>query len=143
MATELYYRRIYQYQLEDNLEAKTTVRSLLAELPHPRKRPDDSLPWIRLTPDGTIAIRKGYSWNGASGPAVDTDDLMRASLVHDALYQMIEEGVIPLKCRKQADVTLRKICKEDGMGWFRRWYVYLAVRTFGWLWMHPPKKGTQ
>jgi len=37
---------------------------------------------------GSLCIREGYSWDGPSGPAIDTVDFMRGSLVHDALYQL-------------------------------------------------------
>ena len=90
-------------------------------------------PWVRLDPDGRLAIRAGYSWDGASGPAIDTPNIMVASLAHDALYQLISEGHLPKRCRRAADLTLRKLCERAGMGAFRRWYVWLAVRLFGWL----------
>lgn len=81
---------------------------------------------------GMLTIKAGYMWDGPSGPTVDTENFMRASCVHDALYQLIREGVLPLKPhRKRADKLLLKICKEDGMGLIRRHYVYQAVRWFG------------
>lgn len=62
------------------------------------------------------------------------ESFMRGSLVHDALYQLIEDGVglLPLSDRAQADAELRRICLEDGMSsasW--AWLVYKAVRMFG------------
>lgn len=80
--------------------------------------------------DDILTIAEGYAWDGASGPAIDTNSFMRGSLVHDALYQMMREGLIPQYHRKDADQTMKKICIEDGMWKFRAWYTYLAVRIF-------------
>jgi len=80
-----------------------------------------------LGSDGVLVVRVGYAWDGATG-ALDTPSFMRGSLVHDALYQMMGEGLLPLKWRKQADKELRRICREDGMPWVRAQWVYLAVR---------------
>ena len=87
--------------------------------------------YLVLVHDGVLIIKKGYMWDGPSGPTIDTEDFMRASLVHDALYQLIREDVLPAKYRKKADKLLLAICKEDGMPYFRRQYVYQAVRWFG------------
>ena len=84
--------------------------------------------WVSLASDGIMAIDAGYAWDGASG-AADTASIMRASLVHDALYQMIREGS-PI-VRKEADKELYRLCREGGMWWFRAQYVYWAVRLFG------------
>ena len=84
--------------------------------------------WINK--HGTLAINKGYSWDGPSGPTIDTEDSLRASLVHDALYQLIREGRLPLKARRWADKEFRRILKEDGMNLFRRWIWYFAVHYF-------------
>jgi hypothetical protein len=87
---------------------------------------------ISLDCDGVLFIKKGYAWDGPSGPAFDTPAFMRGSLVHDALYQLIRaERIDPRSSRKKADKILRNICKEDGMSRFRRWYVYWGLRMFG------------
>lgn len=80
---------------------------------------------------GSLVIKKGYAWDGPSGPTIDTKNFMRGSLIHDALYQLIREGVIPKSSRKKADKILYRLCREDGMEWFRAQYVYRAVRMFG------------
>ena len=79
---------------------------------------------------GCLMIKEGYAWDGASGPAVDTLTFLRGSLVHDALYQLIREGLLPKSFRRAADSLLRDICIEDGMSRVRAWYVYRAVRWF-------------
>ena len=81
--------------------------------------------------DGFIAIKKGYAWDGPSGPTIDTKNFMRASLVHDAMYQLIREGCIDIAYRDHADRMLQSICIEDGMSKVRAWYVYQSVKYFG------------
>jgi hypothetical protein len=78
--------------------------------------------------NGVLTCFSGYEWDGASGPAIDTANFMRGSLFHDALYQLMHEGVIPWKNRKRADKILREICLADGMSKIRAWWVYVGVR---------------
>jgi len=85
--------------------------------------------FICLTPDGLLRIRRGYAWDGPSGPAIDTPNFMRGSLVHDAFYQLMREGYLdPEQYRRPADQLLRDICIEDGMTRIRACWVYLGVR---------------
>lgn len=92
----------------------------------------DGVRWVSLTGDGLIHIARGYAWDGASGPALDTMSFARASLVHDALYQLIAEGELPLNpWKRHADAELYRIAREDGMSWWRARRVWLAVRLFG------------
>ena len=80
--------------------------------------------------NGFINIRKGYAWDGPSGPAIDTKNFMRGSLVHDALYQLMRHGFVDISFRKKADQLLARICREDGMTYVRAWWVYAGVRIF-------------
>ncbi len=86
--------------------------------------------WCALD-EGMLIIYKGYAWDGASGPAIDTPDFMLGSLVHDAMYQLMREGILDQRLRKVADQVLYDICKDAGMPWWRAQYVYWAVRMFG------------
>lgn len=87
--------------------------------------------YIVLSKEGVLVINEGYAWDGPSGPTVDTKNFMRGSLVHDALYQLMREGLLPEYWREQADKELQRICIEDGMWRIRAWWVYRAVRDFG------------
>lgn len=86
---------------------------------------------VRLSATGRLEVLKGYAWDGPSGPALDTNNFMRGSLVHDALYQLLREGLLPQECRDYADRLLQKICLEDGMSQLRAWWVYQGVRIGG------------
>lgn len=71
--------------------------------------------WIVLNKEGVLEITKGYAWDGPSGPTIDDKTNIRASLEHDAFYQLMRLGLLPLDYRSQADRRLREVCKEDGM----------------------------
>ena len=47
--------------------------------------------------------------DGPSGPAIDTKNFMRASLVHDALYQLMRLGTLDKSRRQYADRLLQTI----------------------------------
>ena len=87
--------------------------------------------FIELNTEGALIIKKYYSWDGPSGPTIDTKNFMEGSLVHDALYQLLRERHLDPPLRRDADQILRKICLEKGMSRFRAWLVYRAVRWAG------------
>lgn len=88
--------------------------------------------YLALTLGGVLTVKKGYAWDGPSGPTVDTRNFMRGSLVHDACYQLIREGYISaVKYRDVADRWLQAICIEDGMSVLRAWWVYQGVHWGG------------
>ncbi|WP_421775163.1 DUF1353 domain-containing protein [Gracilimonas sp.] len=96
-------------------------------------RPDEKLGnnFLYLDTNGKLFISEGYSWDGPSGPTVDTKNFMQGSLVHDALYQLIREQHIDFEYRNYADELLRDMCMEDSMSKVRAFFVYWAVRLFG------------
>lgn len=119
--SKIYYRDGYKYQL-----VNTCITTIGIKPPYNIEHD-----YISLATDGTLTIRRGYAWDGPSGPTFDTKNFMRGSLVHDSLYQLIGEGLLPLSDREQADCELRRICIEDGMSAIRAWWVYQAVHWFG------------
>ena len=89
------------------------------------------LKWLSLSLDGTLCVKDGYTYDGPSGPTIDTTSFMRGSLIHDALYELIRKGHIPSSCKPISDRILKEICLEDGMWEVRAWYVYKGVKYFG------------
>lgn len=87
--------------------------------------------FLHLTLTGNLVVLPGYAWDGPSDPAVDTKNFMRASLAHDALYQLMRDGTLPLSFREAADRLLVRLCKEDGMSALRRAWVFAGVRLGG------------
>jgi hypothetical protein len=96
---------------------------------------------------GRLVIRKGYAWDGASGPVFQTKTLVAASLLHDALYQIIREMKLNELFRKEADEEFGKyylrLCSKvypsnslkdrarRALAEVRAVYIYQAVRKLG------------
>lgn len=92
--------------------------------------------FIDLVPDESMqfsicTIRKGYGWDGPSGPTIDTDDFIRPSLEHDVKYELLRKELIDKKWREIADIELRVSCLDNNMSEFRANYVYEGVKHFG------------
>ena len=117
----IHFTKYYKYQLAETYVVRTSIRP--AE--------DIETFFVSLSKDGVLTIRRGYAWDGPSGPTFDTSNFMRGSLVHDSIYQLLSQNRLPDKFRGPADYLLRTICIEDGMSDFRAWYVWKAVRRFG------------
>jgi hypothetical protein len=84
--------------------------------------------------NGSLVIYKGYEWDGPSGPAVDTDNFMDGSLIHDMLYQLMREGELERwPYRLYADNEMFRQCKKDDMSLPRRCWTWLGVRIGGYF----------
>jgi len=109
---KLYYTGGYKYQTKKDITLN--LREFTPDLPTLNK--NIGTDYIFLDKDWKIIIRKGYAWDGASGPTIDTKSSMRGSLVHDALYQLMRLGLLSEDLRESAaDQLLHDICEEDGM----------------------------
>lgn len=126
---QIKYKSGYKYQLHEDFVYQTGI------IP-PFPGGND---FVTIKPYGTLLIKRGYAWDGPSGPAIDTKNFMRGSLVHDALYQLIRLGNLSMYERDEADRLLQKICIEDGMSRVRAWWVYNAVAWFGETYMRNNK----
>jgi hypothetical protein len=121
----IHYKAGYKYQL---------VKDYLHQLPQEfvMKFPEIETDYLWLGESGLLIVKKGYAWDGPSGPTVDTKNFMRGSLVHDALYQLIRLGKLDKNIyRILADTELYYICRDSGMGLPRACMVYYALRVFG------------
>ena len=89
--------------------------------------------------NGIITAKKGYRYDGPSGPTKDDETNMRAALFHDIIYQAFTETseikqlsfFKRMGIRRAGDKIFRQVLKTDGMGFFRRNYYFVAVRGFG------------
>ena len=80
-----------------------------------------------------ITINKGFDFDGASISkplwsiigSPFTGNYVRAALFHDGLYACCTLD------RKLSDDIFLDLMKEDGVGYFKRYSMYLAVRAFG------------
>lgn len=84
-----------------------------------------------LSRSGLLLIQEGFECDGPSGPTVDTTAFLQGAGVHDALYALLRAGVLPQATRPIADRVMRRLNRAYGMGAFRAWYTYQAVRLFG------------
>ena len=116
------YRGGYKYQIASDYLIAVRIRpSRMIETEY-----------VTLSRDGILSIRKGYAWDGPSGPTFDTRNFMVGSLAHDALYQMMRLGHLDAaRWREVADSELRRLCRQSGMSRLRAWWVYQGVRAWG------------
>jgi hypothetical protein len=114
------YREGYKYQLYADEEFRTGIfgKNIKTD-------------FIELFANGVLICRKGYAWDGASGPTIDTKNSMRAALLHDAGYQLMREKLLSLDYKAYFDEEFYRILRADGMSWIRAWIWYNAVRDFG------------
>ncbi len=116
------YRGDYKYQLASEYRIKINI--LPAE--------DIVADFVELDTDGELIVKNAYAWDGPSGPVIDTKENLRASLVHDALYQLMRlEELKSRTHRKTADKIFRDLCKQDGVPSVTANTYYRALRRFG------------
>ena len=118
--THIFYRAGYKYQLAREYRCLTGI------LPERAIRTQ----FLTLDLVGELTIRRGYAWNGAD-VIPDDKEVMRASLVHDALYQLLRDGHLEQKWRLDADQILMAICIEDDLSPTYAQAIFAAVRMGG------------
>jgi len=126
--SKIYYKEGYKYQLAETYSVETYLRPYI----------ESGNKFVSIDTQGVLTIKEGYAWDGASGPAIDTNTFLRGSLVHDALYQLIGLGVLPPNQKQYADLMLKDIILEDGMSPLRAWWVHKAVKHFGVIYQNQP-----
>jgi len=116
------YRAGYKYQLHADYSIQTDII--------PVSEVNEA--FIKLSLSGELTVLQGYAWDGVSGIAIDTRNSMRASLVHDALYQLMRfEQVSAAQYKDQADRLFEKICVDDGVTSFVARVYYLVLKYLG------------
>lgn len=117
----LYYRKIqkYKYQLVEQFSHRVKLSIGI------------STNFIKVNfpePDGIIRIEIGYTWDGST---MSSDKhAMKASLVHDALYQLMRLGQLDISYREYADQLYRDLCIEAGMSKFQANIRYWCLQKF-------------
>lgn len=87
--------------------------------------------YVEQSEAGRLTLHRGYQWDGASGPAVDTRDIVAGSLAHDGGYQLGRGGHVPPEWRQRYDRLLYDVCRAHGMGVIRATWIYWGVRLGG------------
>ena len=98
--------------------------------------------FITLDIDGRLFINGGYAWDGPTGvPNMwGTRWLIRPSLIHDALYQLLRYGLLSPEYRKAADVEFLEACYQDAKVDWLGDVAYWFVRKFGKVAADPKSK---
>lgn len=115
------FRGGYRYQLAETLSHQTDIVT----------GSEHKTQFVTLGATGLLTVASGYAWNGASGPAIQSLDTMRASLLHDACYQLIRLGYISANWKDVVDCLYRAVCLQAGMPHARAEMHYLALQQFG------------
>jgi hypothetical protein len=123
MIDTVFYTGGYKYRLEASFSVLLPDCFMVAT--------EIKTDYLRLTPTGLLIINKGYAWDGPSGPVIDTKENLRASLIHDALYQLLRLEWLPGSLRKAADGFFADVAVDDGVNWVRARSWYVALRMFG------------
>ena len=121
MRSFIEYRAGFKYQLQTDYGVQLSFK------------PDKLIQafYVVFYPDGRLIVKRGYAWDGPSGPTINTVNFMRGSLVHDVIYQLMRQGHLTKDYRLFADRELKKMCLEDGMWRIRAWWVFRALRRLG------------
>lgn len=97
--------------------------------------------FMELSTTGQLLIKRGYTWDGATGFLIMPRCLLRGSLVHDVFYQLMRLGALDQAANRiLADRVLRKICLEDNTPRFLALFVYLGARLLGRLLLYKEYK---
>lgn len=126
---EFKYSSGYKYQLKSNVVIQTSLRP---------ETPRFIQGYVFLDADGTLIIYRGYAWDGCTN-APDTESNMLAGLVHDALYQLMQEDILEKSFKPLADNMLRDIMISQGAFKSTANLFHLAVQEFGGMHMKAKK----
>lgn len=121
ISKEFKYSSGYKYQLKSNVVIQTSLRPAT---------PRFIQGYVFLDTDGTLIIYRGYAWDGCTN-APDTASNMLAGLVHDALYQLMQEDILDKSFKPLADEMLRDIMISQGSFKTTADLFHYAVNEFG------------
>ena len=128
-ALKLTYRELddYKYQVKEYFKIQTGLSgvSIVTE-------------FVSLEPNGLLRITAYYAWNGSNWSS--DEHAMIASLVHDALCQLMRLGLLSRTVfRKPADALYRDISIAEGINKYRAGFRYRMLRWFGKSSTYPEK----
>ena len=99
------YREGYKYQLAEDFRIKTPI--IGESIRHD---------YFQLYKNGNLLVKKGYAWDGASGPTFDTESSISSSAEHDALCKMLRNLSLDYdKWQDKVNEFFRERCEENGM----------------------------
>lgn len=111
----------YKFTEEKNIVIQTALRPA---------KPCIIQGFVFLDKDGNLYIYKGYSHNGVT-LGIDFSFTRIPALVHDAVFQLMQEGLLPLSFFKQCNLELKRLMLANGSPKFIAKFYYFMVQTFG------------
>ena len=123
------FRKGYKYQLAEDELFQTEF--------YPRKAIDTVR--IKLDTDGRLLVKEGYAWDGRSG-WLNFKTTLRASLVHDALYQLMRMEELDHNDWRKADKEYSRVMKQDGAFKFNIKKDMLGLKLAGGKHAHPKRR---
>ena len=76
--------------------------------------------YCKLSVSGMLTVKRGFAWDGASGPTWDTKATMTPACVHDCLAKLIRTGCLKHSVWRHADYELEHLMKQRGVWKIRR-----------------------
>ena len=110
------YRKGFKYQIAEELILQTSFR------------PESNIysDFCCLTMTGELLLRRGFAWDGASGPVVDRKSNMIAGAGHDGLYRLMRKGLLDHNLWPEADAMFAKWLKDNGA-----WALTIKIDSLG------------
>jgi len=87
-----------------------------------------------LMPDGLLHVHPGFCWDGASGPTIDTQSCIAASLVHDVFCICMRDGRISYDdWQDTINLFFKEMCIANGMPPWRAaiWHIGVEIGDAG------------
>ena len=115
------YQEGYGYWLRSGFQIKTEIKPdtpIIAE-------------FFSLESDGVLRILPGYAWDGSTKVA-DTKSTQIASVVHDALCQMVQEYGLDKKWKLEINKLYYNLSRMGGMSRLRSAIRFLGIEIFPW-----------
>ena len=114
---KIQYVEGFKYQLARDFAIQTPIIGEVVE--------DD---FFHLSEDGLLQVKKGYAWDGASGPTFDTKSSMKASMVHDVFCVAMRDHRLSYdKWQDKVNAFFRQMCIDAGMWEWRAKLWHAAV----------------
>ena len=110
------YRKGFKYQIAEDLILQTSFR------------PESNIysDFCCLTMNGELLLKRGFAWDGASGPVVDRKSNMIAGAGHDGLYRLMRKGLLDHNLWPEADAMFAKWLKDNGA-----WALTIKIDSLG------------
>lgn len=113
------YWKGYKFVVAETFEVQTAILGYAVVDEH-----------TSLEANGILHIRKGYPWDGNSGPFLDIISSLEASCVHDVLCDYINLNMLPQELQPMVDQEYYKIAISKGMWWRLARVILLAIRWY-------------